>query len=191
MAPPDFDVAELYRKLGSELHRKIDETRDAYFGFIFPVNRSDLTEVSNALELSPAVAQAIYRDGRAFSTFAPVGRPGQLTNHIFGATLLALRGKSLDEGLAAVTDQSIETLVEQHEATVLEIAAVRASWFGRIYFPAVAFANAIGVFGGRAGPDALYRLAERYGFAGRAGERSTIRGDFGIAVWLTLLARSP
>jgi hypothetical protein len=191
MVHTDFDVAQLYRERASELHRKIDETRDAYFGFIFPVNRSDLTEVANALELSPAVAQAIYRDGRAFSTFAPVGRPGQLTNHIVGATLLALRGKSLDDGLAAVTDESIETLVEQHEATVLEIAAVRASWFGRIYFPAAAFANAIGVFGGRAGPDMLYRLAERYGFAGRAGERATIRGDFGIAVWLTLLARSP
>jgi hypothetical protein len=69
----------------------------------------------------------------------------------------------------------------------MEIADARVTWFGRIYFPAAAFSNAIEVFGGKVSPDAIYALAEKYGFAAPAGSRKTVRGDFGIGVWLTLL----
>ena len=73
------------------------------------------------------------------------------------------------------------------EDAVMEIAEARVTWFGRIYFPAQAFANAISVFGGKVSADAIYSLAEKYGFSAPAGERKTVRGDFGIGVWLTLL----
>ena len=185
------DVEKLYKVSEKKLHEKIDATRDAYFGFIFPIGRADLAAVSDAFEINPSVAQLIYKKSKSFSTFrAPGSKFGQLTNHIYGASILALRGKSLDTGLSSVSDQTIGKIVSSNEDVVLEIAGIRASWFGRIYFPAQAFCNAIGVFGGKASPDALFQLAKKYGYASTAGARQTIRGDFGIAVWLTLLGRA-
>jgi hypothetical protein len=126
-------VRGLFQDAGAELHRKVDATRDAYFGFIFPVTRADLFAVTAAFDIDPSVAGAIYREGRKFSTFAPNGRqPSQITNHIVGATLLALRGKSLDDGLSSVTDRSITSLVRDREAEILEVAAARSGWIGRI-----------------------------------------------------------
>jgi hypothetical protein len=186
------DVESLYSSKSSDLHRKIDETRDAYFGFIFPINRSDFNSVVNALNIKGEMAQMLYRQGKALSTFqAPDRRSGGLTNHIFGTSILALRGKDLDTGLSSVTDDNLADLVRKNEDVVLEIAEARVSWFGRIFFPAAAFSNAIGVFGGKVSPEAVYELASRYGFAAKAGQRITVRGDFGIAVWLTLLGTAP
>ena len=140
--------------------------------------------------MGDGAAEALYKKGEAFSTFRPNGQGGRITNHIVGASILALRGKDLDTGLGSVTDNSLAGVVLQNENTVMEIAKVRASWFGRIFFPAVAFANAIAVFGGTVSPDALFDLAQKYGFAALAGERKTVRGDFGIGVWLTLLGKA-
>lgn len=187
---PD-DVARVFAERANELHSKVDATRDAYFGFIFPVNRRDLNNISDALGLTPEVARSLYQQGTSFSTFSLDGRRRQITNHIVGSSLLALRGKDLDTGLSSVTSESVEGLVRENEDSVLEIASARASWFGRIYFPAVAFENAIGVFGGDASAESLFALAKAYGYASEAGARFTIRGDFGIAVWLTLLATAP
>jgi hypothetical protein len=185
-------IRKLYQSDGDSLHRKIDETRDAYFGFIFPVTRSDLYAVASALGVQPSTADAIFSEGRSFSTFAPEGRrPTEITNHIVGATLLAARGKNLDDGLGSVDDKTVVELVRERESEVLEVAAARSEWFGRIYFPCQAFANALGVFGGRVSPEAFFALGQQYGYAARAGKRQTVRGDFGIAVWLTLLAFAP
>jgi hypothetical protein len=181
------DIEGLFAKRSPELHRKVDATRDAYFGFIFPINREDFKAVSSAFGVRGDAGAALYNSGKAFSTFQARGRIKTLTNHIFGASILALRGKDLDTGLASVTDESIGKLVSENEDIVLEIASARASWFGRIFFPAAAFSNAIGVFGGKVSPDVIYDLADRYGFAAPAGERKTVRGDFGIGVWLTML----
>ena len=181
------DVAKLFSAQSKALHIKVDATRDAYFGYIFPVNRHDLTTVSEILGLPPESARALFAEARKFSTFKPRGRGGEVTNHIYGASILALRGKSLDTGLSTVTDRSLAGMVREYDRTVLEIAEARASWFGRIYFPAQAFSNAIGVFGGKASPESLYDLAQSYSFSAEAGSRRTVRGDFGIAVWLTLL----
>jgi hypothetical protein len=184
-------VSELFSKEERTLHVKVDATRDAYFGFIFPINQADFRAVSDAFGIPHDAARALYRSGREFSTFKPAGRSGQLTNHIFGASILALRGKSLDTGLSSVTDTNLAEIVRGHEHVVLGIAEARASWFGRIYFPAAAFSNAIAVFGGKISADAVYELAAKYGFAAEAGTRRTVRGDFGIGVWLTLLGLAP
>jgi hypothetical protein len=180
------EVEALFAQREHELHKKVDETRDAYFGFIFPINRQDFQAVAHALDLNPEAARTLYKKGKAFSTFKPGGR-SHITNHIFGASILSLRGKDLNSGLGSVTDESLARHVAQHEDTVFEIAEARASWFGRIYFPAQAFANAISVFGGKVSAGAVYSLAEKHGFAAPAGTRKTVRGDFGIGVWLTLL----
>lgn len=186
------DVEKLYKENEKHLHEKIDATRDAYFGFIFPINRSDLLAVSDAFEISPSVAQLIYRKGKSFSTFrSPGSKFGQLTNHIYGASILALRGKSLDTGLDSVTDETLRQLAVDNEDIISEITSIRASWFGKIYFPAQAFSNAIAVFGGKVTPDNLFDFAKNKGYASTAGTRKTIRGDFGIALWLTLLGRTP
>jgi hypothetical protein len=186
------DVEILYKEKEKQLHEKIDATRDAYLGFIFPINRSDLSAVSQALGLDFNAANLIYKKSKAFSTFKVPGQKfGQLTNHIYGASILALRGKSLNTGLESVNDRSIKELSAINEDVILEIAGVRASWFGKIYFPATAFSNAISVFGGKVGADVLFDLATTYGYASVAGSRKTIRGDFGIALWLTLLGRAP
>lgn len=184
-------VDTLFDAREKELHQKVDETRDAYFGFIFPINQQDFQAVAHALELDPVAARTLYKRGKAFSTFKPNGRGGRITNHIVGSSILALRGKDLNSGLGSVTDQNLEQLVSQHEDAVMEIADARVTWFGRIYFPAAAFSNAIAVFGGKVSPDAMYALAEKHGFAASAGTRKTIRGDFGIGVWLTLLGMAP
>ncbi|MFF4411941.1 hypothetical protein ACFYY8_05375 [Streptosporangium sp. NPDC001559] len=184
-------VDALFDGRADQLHHKVDATRDAYCGFIFPVNRSDLTAVASALDIAPEVAHLIYQRGTSFSTFRRTDRTGQITNHIVGATLLALRGKDLDTGLGSVTTETIDGIVAEHEAAVLEIAEARSSWFGRIYFPAATFADAIRVFGGSVDGSSVHSLAQKYGFAAEAGNRSTVRGDFGIAVWLTLLAKAP
>lgn len=186
------EVEKLYKAQEKQLHEKIDATRDAYFGFIFPINRADLSAVSQAFELPVDVAQSIYKQSKKFSTFrTPGSKFGQLTNHIYGATILALRGKNLDKGLASVSDQSLPKLISANEDVILEIAQIRSSWFGRIYFPSQAFCNAIAVFGGKVSPDTLFDSAKKYGFASVAGTRKTVRGDFGIALWLTLLGRAP
>jgi hypothetical protein len=185
------EVEDLFASHAAELHNKVDATRDAYFGFIFPVTHDDFRVVAQALDMSNETAEALYKKGRAFSTFRPAGRGGRITNHIVGASILALRGKDMDTGLASVTDHTLGEVVAQNEDAVMEIADARASWFGRIFFPARAFANAIAVFGGTVSPDAIYALAEKYGFAALAGERETVRGDFGIGVWLTLLGKAP
>jgi hypothetical protein len=186
------EVEKLFATQEQDLHRKIDATRDAYFGFIFPINSDDFRAVSHAFGIADDAARVLFKQGRAFSTFKVSGRSaGQLTNHIFGASILALRGKSLETGLGAVTDENISEIVRANESVVLEIAEARSSWFGRIYFPAAAFSNAISVFGGKVTPEALYELAGRYGYAATAGERKTVRGDFGIGVWLTLLGLAP
>jgi hypothetical protein len=185
------EISSLFSKQGKLLHDKVDATRDAYFGFIFPINRSDLKAVTSIFDMDGETERTLFREARRFSSFKPGGRNGEVTNHIFGAAILAGRGKSLDTGLNAVTDESLGRLVEQHEQTVLDVAEARASWFGRIYFPAQAFANAIEVFGGKVSADAVYALAKRHGFAAEAGKRQTVRGNFGIAVWLTLLAFAP
>ena len=186
------DVENLYTEKADQLHEKIDGTRDAYFGFIFPINRSDLFAVSEALDLKSDVANIIYKKSKEFSTFRRPGRRfSELTNHIYGASILALRGKDLSTGLKSVSNKNLKELAIENEDTILEISAVRASWFGRIFFPAAAFSNAISVFGGTVSPDALFDLANSYGYASVAGDRKTIRGDFGIALWLTLLGRAP
>jgi hypothetical protein len=185
------EVEKLFVTKERELHRKVDTTRDAYLGFIFPINRSDFQAVSQALDILPETREALYRKGKAFSTFKPRGRTGQITNHIFGAAILSFRGKSLDTGLNSVSDKSMPDIVTKNEDTVMEIAEARASWFGRIYFPANTFSQAIAVFGGKVTPKAMYSLSDKHGYAASAGERQTVRGDFGIAVWLTLLARAP
>lgn len=182
------NVNNLFDQYSDKLHEKVDATRDAYFGFIFPINQTDFQALVHALDLDPIPARALYRRGQSFSTFKSNGRRGQLTNHIFGASILALRGKDLDSGLNTVNDLNISEFVEMHQNAVLEIAEARSSWFGRIFFPALAFSNAIAVFGGRVTPEAIFALAEKHGFAATAGKRQTVRGDFGIAVWLTLLA---
>ncbi len=190
-AATQAEVEDLFMQREQELHRKVDATRDAYLGFIFPINQQDFQAVAQALELDATTARTLYKRGKAFSTFTPNGRAGSLTNHIVGSSILALRGKDLDDGLSTVTDQNLEQLVAEHEDTVMEIAEARVTWFGLIYFPAIAFANAIGVFGGKVSPEAIYALAEKYGFAAEAGDRRTVRGDFGIGVWLTLLGNAP
>lgn len=105
------DVASLFAERTNELHSKVDATRDAYFGFIFPVDRRDLNNISDALGLSPEVARSLYQHGTSFSTFSLDGRRRQITNHIVGSSLLALRGKDLDTGLSSVTSESVEGLV--------------------------------------------------------------------------------
>jgi hypothetical protein len=184
------EVDALFAERARELHAKVDATRDAYFGFIFPVTRRDFHAVIEAFNFDRAAARALYERGTTFSTFHPRRRRGQITNHIVGGSMLALRGKDLDTGLEAVTDANLEAFIEDNEMAIDEIAEARRSWFGRIFFPAQAFANAIQVFGGRVSPEAIYRIAEEHGFAAAAGERQTVRGDFGIALWLTLLARA-
>jgi hypothetical protein len=182
------DVRGLFADRADDLHRKVDATRDAYCGFIFPVTRGDLASVGGALELSTDAARALYREGTRFSTFRRTARGGQITNHIVGASLLALRGQSLDTGLASIDSASLAGVASENKETVLEIAEARAAWFGRIYFPASSFASAITVFGGDVSADSFYSLAKDSGYAAEAGERKNVRGDFGIAVWLTLLA---
>lgn len=185
------DIDQLYAQKSDEMHRKVDQTRDAYFGFIFPVNRADLLAVAGALGLHGDVARRLYTLGRSFSTFkAPGSKATGITNHIVGTSLLALRHDSLDKGLARVTDATLAALVAEHEDTIGEITEARASWFGRIYFPVMAFCNALNVFGAVVGPKALFEVAEKHGAAAMAGQRQTIRGDFGIAVWLTLLGKA-
>jgi hypothetical protein len=184
-------VSELFANKSDILNKKIDATRDAYFGFIFPITGADFRSVSEIFGLQPETAQTLAKEGTRFSSFVQAnGRKG-LTNHIYGASLLALRGKSLDTGLSSVNDKSVEGLVEDNLHIVLDIAEVRATWFGRIYFPSAAFANAIGVFGGKVSPDAIFKLAQAHSFGAVAGERKTVRGDFGIAVWLMLLGYAP
>lgn len=186
------DVENLFTKMASDLHRKVDQTRDAYFGFIFPVTRTDFKAVARALDIDDQAARTLFRRGTEFSTFQPTGRvPGTITNHIVGASILALRGKQLDTGLGSVLDKNVIELVQENEEIVLEIAEARSSWFGRIFFPASAFSNAIAVFGGNVSPDAFYDLACKYGYGATAGDRRTVRGDFGIGVWLTLLSVAP
>ena len=185
------DVETLFANNSDELHRKVDQTRDAYLGFIFPVNRSDYYSVATALDINGDTAQVLFKRGREFSNFRVGDRPSQITNHIFGTSILALRNKPLDSGLATATDTSLEKLVKDSEETVLEIAEVRTSWFGRIFFPSTAFSNAIAVFGGKVNSEVFFELANRYGYSAMAGNRKTVRGDFGIAVWLTLLGMAP
>jgi hypothetical protein len=184
------DVETLFTRDASALHRKVDATRDAYFGFIFPITRPDFVAVTRALDLDDEAARALYQRGTAFSTFRPSGRHAQLTNHIVGAALLALRGGDLDTGLQPVNDKTVADLVSTNEQAILEIAEARQGWFGRIFFPAAAFANAAAVFGASVTAESIWELAKDHGFAGTAGERMVVRGDFGIAVWLTLLARA-
>ncbi|MBI3751776.1 MAG: hypothetical protein HY263_09015 [Chloroflexi bacterium] len=184
------DVEELFAKRADELHAKVDATRDAYFGFIFPVTSRDFRAVTEVFGLSHDAARALYEQGTAFSTFRPRKRGGQITNHIVGGSILALRGRDLDAGLGDVSDKNIGAFVDANGLAIEEIAEARRGWFGRIYFPAQAFANAIGVFGGHVSPETLHRLAEDRGYAAVAGQRLTIRGDFGIGLWLTLLARA-
>lgn len=185
------DVETLFSKRASEMHRKIDATRDAYFGFIFPITRSDFNSVAQVFNFSPETARVLYKKGKDLSTFkSPDSKFGELTNHIFGASILALRGKSLDTGLSSVNDKNIAEFVSKFEDVILEIADIRSSWFGRIFFPATGFSNAIAVFGGKVSPDGIYKLAEKYGYAALAGKRKTVRGDFGIGVWLALLGNA-
>jgi len=186
-----IDVQNMFATRTNELHVKVDKTRDAYLGFIFPVDLNDLLGVADALDLDQATAKGLYKDALAFSTFRRVGGEVGNTNHIIGGSLLALRNKSLDTGLASVNNESLATIIDENKDAVMKIAKVRESWFGKIYFPAVAFENAIDVYGGNVSADALYELAADYGFAAMAGQRKTIRGDFGIAVWLTLLGKAP
>ena len=128
-------VRNLFSSQAKLLHSKVDATRDAYFGFIFPINRGDFETVSRIFDIRPDTAQALYRDAREFSTFKPSSRGGQITNHIFGASILALRGKSLDTGLGSVTDDTLPRIVQEHERAVLDVADARSSWFGRILLP--------------------------------------------------------
>jgi hypothetical protein len=86
---------------------------------------------------------------------------------------------------------SLEKLVTSNIETVLEIVDARSSWFGRIFFPSSAFSNAIGVFGGKVSPEVFFDVASKYGYSAIAGKRKVVRGDFGIAVWLTVLGKAP
>lgn len=182
------DVETLYSKHEKLLRQKIDDTRDAYLGFIFPMDRSDFKAVQAALGISEATGRKLYRLGTDITSFKPNGiGPGTLTNHIVGSSILILRGRSLDTGLASVTDKNLEELVSEYEEIVYEIANARRAWFGKIYFPAIAFSNALKVFGGKVSDDELFRVASIHGFGNFANDRKTIRGDFGIGVWLALL----
>lgn len=166
----------------------MDDTRDAYFSFIFPISLDDFRGVSSVFQVDADTAKELLKAGRSFSCFRKVGRElGTLTNHIYGAFILTLRGRDLNYGLAEVNDKTLAYYVAKNEHIVMDIAEIRSSWFGKIYFPAQAFANAISVFGGKVSPDAVYDLAAKYGYAAMATKRQTVRGDFGIAVWLMLL----
>lgn len=182
------DVTKLFSSMEKELHKKVDDTRDAYFGFIFPISLDDFRGVSSVFQLSADTAKELLKVGRGFSSFSKVGRgKGSLTNHIYGASLLTLRGRDLNTGLSDVSDSNLADYVSKNENIVMDIAEIRSTWFGKMYFPAQAFANAISVFGGKVSSQAIYELASKYGYSAMATKRQTVRGDFGIAVWLMLL----
>ena len=182
------DVESLYAKYEKQLRQKIDDTRNAYLGFIFPMDRSDFKSVQTALGIDEATGRKLYRLGTDITSFKPNGvGPGTLTNHIVGSSILALRGRSLDTGLSSVTDDNLAELISEYEETIYEIANARRTWFGKIYFPAIAFSNALKVFGSKVSDDELFRVASIHGFGNFANDRKTIRGDFGIGVWLALL----
>jgi hypothetical protein len=182
------DVTTLFSSMEKELHKKVDDTRDAYFGFIFPISLDDFRGVSSVFQLHADTAKELLKVGRKFSSFKKVGRDlGTLTNHIYGASILTLRGRDLNTGLSDVNDKNLGGYVAKNENIVMDIAEIRSTWFGKMYFPAQAFSNAIGVFGGKVSAEAVYELASKYGYSAIATKRQTIRGDFGIAVWLMLL----
>ncbi len=184
------DVTNLFTRMEKELHQKVDDTRDAYFGFIFPISLDDFRGVNAVFKLNVDAARQLLKSGRIFSSFVKAGRgSGTITNHIYGASLLTLRGRDLNTGLTEVNDTTLIEYVKKYENIVMDIADIRSSWFGKMYFPAQAFANAISVFGGKVSPDTIYEIASKYGYSAVATKRQTIRGDFGIAVWLTLLGK--
>ncbi len=85
------DIDALFSTRAKELHQKVDETRDAYLGFIFPINRNDFKALTYALNIPNEVGTRLYKNGKAFSSFRAVNHSfGQLTNHIVGASILAL-----------------------------------------------------------------------------------------------------
>jgi hypothetical protein len=182
------DVTALFTSMEKALHKKVDDTRDAYFGFIFPISLDDFRGVCSVFQLNTDTANQLLKVGRTFSSFTKVGRgPGTLTNHIYGASILTLRGRDLNTGLGEVNNKTLAEYVAKNEHIVMDIAEIRSTWFGKMYFPAQAFANAISVFGGKVSPEAIYELASKYGYSAMATKRQTVRGDFGIAVWLMLL----
>ena len=61
------DVENLFVAKERELHRKVDATRDAYLGFIFPINRSDFQGVAG-FGYPSRNREVLYRKGKAFST---------------------------------------------------------------------------------------------------------------------------
>lgn len=182
------DVATLYQEKEQELRQKIDDTRDAYLGYIFPMDRSDFQAVQAAFGIEEMAGRKLYELGTGITSFVPNGiGPGTLTNHIVGSSVLALRGRSLDTGLSSLTDQNLASMVDDYQSIIYEIANARRTWFGKIFFPADAFANALSVFGGTVSGNKLFEVASLYGFGNFANTRKTIRGDFGIGVWLALL----
>jgi len=109
-------------------------------------------------------------------------KPANLAS-TFVAGLLLYRGKQLDTGIGSVTDKNIADLVQKNEEIVLEIAEVRSSWFGRIFFPRLHSLVPLLCSGGKISPDSFYDLACKYGYGATAGDHRTVRGDFGIGVW--------
>ena len=53
------DVETLYSNHEKQLRQKIDATRDAYFGFIFPMERGDFKAVQSALGIDEATGRKL------------------------------------------------------------------------------------------------------------------------------------
>jgi hypothetical protein len=122
------DVTALFSSMEKEMHKKVDETRDAYFGFIFPISLDDFRGISSVFQLNADTTKELLKAGRSFSSFKKVGRgTATLTNHIYGASILTLRGRDLNTGLADVTDKNIAEYVSKNEHIVMDIAEIRSS----------------------------------------------------------------
>jgi len=59
-------VSELFATKSEILHKKVDATRDAYFGFIFPITGSDFRSVSEIFSLQHDTAQTLIKEGTHF-----------------------------------------------------------------------------------------------------------------------------
>ncbi len=64
------EVDDLFVQHEQELHRKEDDTRNAYLGFIFPINQQHFQAVAHALDLDGETARTLYNQGKRFSTLA-------------------------------------------------------------------------------------------------------------------------
>lgn len=165
-----------------------ERTKAAYHDLEYEMTRDEFAQLNQALGINATTASAIFDYIRLNLSGWKSENSDILRDTFFTSSLLALRGKSVMDGLSSLNEAGLEALVKKNFSLIKAVESTM-SWFGRLYLPSNALSDMLAVFGAKISPDFAYNLALQYDAAGTSTNGKFVRFDFAFATLFASLAK--